>query len=59
MLLTRRLSRKDRMDMHKIAPLTPRGRAEMVRRRIAARYDKNADNFVAELCLAALICYQI
>jgi len=28
-------------------------------RRIATRYDKNADNFMAALCLAALICYWI
>ena len=28
-------------------------------RRIAMRYDKNADNFMAGLCLAALICYWI
>ena len=28
-------------------------------RRIAMRYDKNADNFMAALCLAALICYWI
>ena len=28
-------------------------------RRIAVRYDKNADNFMAALCLAALICYWI
>ena len=27
--------------------------------RIAMRYDKNADNFMAGLCLAALICYWI
>ena len=26
-------------------------------RRIAMRYDNNADNFMAALCLAALICY--
>jgi len=26
-------------------------------RRIATRYDKNAVNFMAALCLAALICY--
>ena len=28
-------------------------------RRIATRYDKNAENFMAGLCLAALICYWI
>ena len=28
-------------------------------RRIATRYDKNATNFMAALCLAALICYWI
>ncbi len=28
-------------------------------RRVAMRYDKNADNFMAGLCLAALICYWI
>lgn len=28
-------------------------------RRIATRYDKNANNFLAALCLAALICYWI
>lgn len=28
-------------------------------RRIATRYDKNADNFMAALCLAALVCYWI
>jgi transposase len=28
-------------------------------RRIATRYDKNADNYMAGLCLAALICYWI
>lgn len=28
-------------------------------RRIATRYDKNAHNFMAGLCLAALICYWI
>ncbi|HJO97202.1 MAG TPA: IS5/IS1182 family transposase, partial [Rhodospirillales bacterium] len=28
-------------------------------RRIATRYDKNAVNFMAALCLAALICYWI
>jgi len=28
-------------------------------RRIATRYDKNANNFMAALCLAALICYWI
>jgi len=28
-------------------------------RRIATRYDKNAINFMAALCLAALICYWI
>ena len=28
-------------------------------RRIAMRYDKNADNFMPALCLAALICYWI
>ena len=28
-------------------------------RRVATRYDKNADNFMAGLCLAALICYWI
>ena len=26
-------------------------------RRIAARYDKRAENIMAALCLAALICY--
>ncbi|PHS20702.1 MAG: IS5/IS1182 family transposase, partial [Robiginitomaculum sp.] len=26
---------------------------------IATRYDKNATNFMAALCLAALICYWI
>jgi len=28
-------------------------------RRVATRYDKNANNFLAALCLAALICYWI
>jgi transposase len=28
-------------------------------RRIATRYDKNAINFLAALCLAALVCYWI
>ncbi|MBT4670957.1 MAG: transposase, partial [Rhodospirillales bacterium] len=28
-------------------------------RRIATRYDKKATNFLAALCLAALICYWI
>ena len=28
-------------------------------RRIATRYDKNAINFMAGLCLAALVCYWI
>ena len=28
-------------------------------RRIATRYDKNANNFLAALCLADLICYWI
>ena len=28
-------------------------------RRIATRYDKNADNFMSGLCLVALICYWI
>ena len=28
-------------------------------RRVATRYDKNAQNFMAALCLAALICYWI
>lgn len=28
-------------------------------RRVATRYDKNATNFLAALCLAALICYWI
>jgi len=28
-------------------------------RRVATRYDKNAENFLAALCLAALICYWI
>ena len=28
-------------------------------RRIATRYDKNANNYMAGLCLAALICYWI
>ena len=28
-------------------------------RRIATRYDKKAENFLAGLCLAALICYWI
>ena len=28
-------------------------------RRVATRYDKNASNFMAALCLAALICYWI
>lgn len=28
-------------------------------RRIATRYDKKADNFLAGLCLAALVCYWI
>ena len=28
-------------------------------RRVATRYDKNANNFMAGLCLAALICYWI
>ena len=28
-------------------------------RRIATRYDKNAGNYMAGLCLAALICYWI
>ena len=28
-------------------------------RRVATRYDKNAENFLAGLCLAALICYWI
>lgn len=28
-------------------------------RRIATRYDKNADNFMAILCLAALVFYWI
>jgi len=28
-------------------------------RRVATRYDKNATNFMAGLCLAALICYWI
>lgn len=28
-------------------------------RRVATRYDKNAKNFLAALCLAALICYWI
>ena len=28
-------------------------------RRIATRYDKNAHNFMAGLCLAALVCYWI
>jgi transposase len=28
-------------------------------RHIATRYDKNANNFMAALCLAALICYWI
>ena len=28
-------------------------------RRVATRYDKNADNFMAALCLAALVCYWI
>lgn len=27
--------------------------------RVATRYDKNANNFLAALCLAALICYWI
>ena len=28
-------------------------------RRVATRYDKNAENYMAGLCLAALICYWI
>jgi transposase len=28
-------------------------------RRVATRYDKNAHNFMAALCLAALVCYWI
>ena len=28
-------------------------------RRVATRYDKNAENFLSALCLAALICYWI
>ena len=28
-------------------------------RRVATRYDKNAQNFLSALCLAALICYWI
>jgi len=28
-------------------------------RRVATRYDKNANNYMAALCLAALICYWI
>ena len=28
-------------------------------RRIATRYDKNRSNFMAALCLAALVCYWI
>jgi transposase len=28
-------------------------------RRVATRYDKNANNFMAALCLAALVCYWI
>ena len=28
-------------------------------RRVATRYDKNAKNYMAALCLAALICYWI
>ena len=28
-------------------------------RRVATRYDKNAENFLAALCLAALVCYWI
>ena len=28
-------------------------------RRVATRYDKNAQNFLATLCLAVLICYWI
>ena len=28
-------------------------------RRVAIRYDKNANNFMAALCLAALVCYWI
>lgn len=28
-------------------------------RRVATRYDKNANNFMAALCLVALICYWI
>jgi len=28
-------------------------------RRVATRYDKNAENYLAGLCLAALICYWI
>lgn len=28
-------------------------------RRIATRYDKKAENFLAALCLAALVCYWI
>ena len=27
--------------------------------RVATRYDKNANNFMAALCLAALVCYWI
>ena len=28
-------------------------------RRVATRYDKKAENFLAALCLAALVCYWI
>ena len=28
-------------------------------RRVATRYDKNAENFLSALCLAVLICYWI
>jgi len=28
-------------------------------RRVATRYDKKADNFMAALCLAAIVCYWI
>ena len=40
-------------------PYRAAGKRRKDDRRIATRYDKNAENFLAALCLTALICYWI
>ena len=60
-------NKKNRKQFHPFDATRYRGRNVIERmfgrlkdfRRIATRYDKNATNFMAALCLAALICYWI